>query len=302
MNVPLKLSRIPTAAAVLSVVTVAAACGESTTTPPAPEPNIVEVAEQAGSFQTLLAAAEAAGLAETLASEELTVFAPTDEAFAALPDGVVEYLLDNPELLAEVLTYHVVAGRVTAAQVAGVSSVETLNGQSVAVATEGSTVRIGTATVVQADIEASNGIIHVIDDVLTPLVDLVTTARLNGNFTTLLAALEAAGLDEVLRGMEGEYTIFAPTDAAFAEIPQDDLDALLADSDALTAVLLYHAASGTIPASEVVTRSSIETLQGGSLSVSVNGDVVTVGSATVVATDVAASNGVIHVIDGVLIP
>ena len=298
----IRLPRLTASAALLTVVTAATACGESTTTPPAPEPNIVEVAEQAGSFQTLLAAAEAAGLVQTLASEELTVFAPTDEAFAALPDGVVEYLLDNPDLLAEVLTYHVVAGRVPAAEVAGVSSVETLNGQSLPVSVEGSTVRIGNASVVQADIEASNGIIHVIDDVLTPLVDLVTTARLTGEFTTLLTALEAAGLDEVLMGMDGEWTIFAPTDAAFAEIPQEDLEALLADSDALTAVLLYHAASGTIPAAEVVSRSSIETLQGGSLAVAVSGDVVTVGSATVVATDVAASNGVIHVIDGVLIP
>lgn len=130
--------------------------------------SIVDVATQAGNFKTLITAIDAADLTATLEGEgPFTVFAPTDEAFAALPEGTLQTLLGDPRALAEVLTYHVVAGRVTASQVVGMSSAETLEGGSLAIsATDG--VMINDANVVSADVEASNGVIHVIDKVLIP--------------------------------------------------------------------------------------------------------------------------------------
>lgn len=130
---------------------------------------IVEVASQNGSFETLVKAVQAAGLAETLNGEgPFTVFAPTDEAFSKLPEGALEDLLANEEQLKKVLTYHVVPGRVTAADVEGLDSAETVAGESLRISTEYGSVKVGEATVVQADVMASNGVIHVIDTVLLP--------------------------------------------------------------------------------------------------------------------------------------
>lgn len=131
--------------------------------------NIVETAAEAGSFNTLLAAAKAAGLAETLATtQDITVFAPTDEAFAKLPTGTVESLLADPAKLAEILKYHVVSGTVMADKVVTLSSATTLQGSDVTIKVMGDKVMVNDATVAQADVTASNGVIHVIDTVLLP--------------------------------------------------------------------------------------------------------------------------------------
>jgi uncharacterized surface protein with fasciclin (FAS1) repeats len=130
--------------------------------------NIVETAREAGSFTTLLAAVDAAGLADELADGgPFTVFAPSDEAFAKLPAGTVESLLADPAKLTDVLTYHVVPGRVSAAEAAALSSAPTVQGTALPLAANGGVVA-GDAHVVTADIEASNGVIHVIDRVLLP--------------------------------------------------------------------------------------------------------------------------------------
>ena len=130
--------------------------------------NIVETAREAGSFTTLLAAVDAAGLGDTLAGGgPFTVFAPTDEAFARLPEGTVESLLDDPAGLTDVLTYHVVPGRITAGEVVQLDSARTVQGGELPITTDGG-VHVGGATVVRADIEAGNGLIHVIDRVLLP--------------------------------------------------------------------------------------------------------------------------------------
>jgi len=144
---------------------------EEETSEPAATGDIVDTAAAAGQFQTLIAAVEAAGLVETLRGPgPYTVFAPTDDAFAALPEGTVDELLlpENRERLVAVLTYHVVSGEVRAEQVVTMDSAETVQGASLPIATEGETVRVGEATVVQADVDASNGVIHVIDQVLLP--------------------------------------------------------------------------------------------------------------------------------------
>jgi uncharacterized surface protein with fasciclin (FAS1) repeats len=134
--------------------------------------DIVETAQDAGSFQTLLTAAEAAGLVDTLKSEgPFTLFAPTDEAFAKLPEGTVENLLkpENKDQLVAVLTYHVVPGKTMSSDIAGKElEVETVQGQTVAIDAREGGVKVDEATVVQADIETDNGVIHVIDTVIAP--------------------------------------------------------------------------------------------------------------------------------------
>ncbi len=135
------------------------------------EKDIVTTAIEAGDFNTLAAALEAGGLVETLQGEgPFTVFAPTDEAFAKLPEGTVEDLLkpENKEQLVAILTYHVVPGKVSSEEVATITEASTVNGQMIDIKTDGGTVMVHGATVVQTDIEASNGVIHVIDTVMIP--------------------------------------------------------------------------------------------------------------------------------------
>jgi uncharacterized surface protein with fasciclin (FAS1) repeats len=131
--------------------------------------DIIETAAAAGSFNTLAAAIEAAGLTETLKGEgPFTVFAPTDEAFAKLPDGTVDALLKDKAKLTAILTYHVLPGRVTSMDAAGLSSAKTVNGADLAIKVQDGKVVVGQATVTQTDIAATNGVIHVIDQVLLP--------------------------------------------------------------------------------------------------------------------------------------
>jgi len=131
--------------------------------------NIVEIASEAGNFTTLVAAIKAAGLVETLSGAgPFTVFAPTDEAFAKLPAGTVEGLLEDKEKLAKILTYHVVAGKVMAKDVVTITSAKTVEGGEITVKVEGGKVMVDNANVVTTDIEASNGVIHVIDSVILP--------------------------------------------------------------------------------------------------------------------------------------
>ena len=131
--------------------------------------------------------------------------------------------------------------------------------------------------------------------------DIVDTAVAAGDFNTLVTAVKAAGLVETLKG-EGPFTVFAPTDAAFAKVPTDTLNALLADKAALANVLTYHVVAGKVMAADVVKLTSAETVQGQAVSVEVKDGKVYVDGAQVVTTDIKASNGVIHVIDTVILP
>ncbi|MFN2277374.1 MAG: fasciclin domain-containing protein, partial [Candidatus Promineifilaceae bacterium] len=287
--------------------------------------SIAEIAAEDGRFTTLVAAVEAAGLAETLSGEgEFTVFAPTDDAFAALPEGTVESLLEDPEgALKDILLYHVLSQVVPAADVVNYEGVQTIEGENIAIAVvDGDVVLNDSAKVVLTDIAASNGIIHVIDAVLLPpsiteaaaeeamaedeMMDVKSIAEIaseDGRFTTLVAALDAAGLVDTLAG-EGEFTVFAPVDDAFAALPEGTVEALLEDPQgALTDVLLYHVVEGVVPAETVVTLDSAPTLQGSDIHITVNDDGVFLNDTVkVLVTDVTASNGIIHVIDGVLLP
>ena len=293
---------------------------------------IVDVAVGAG-FETLVAAVTEAGLVDTLSSAgPLTVFAPTDEAFAAALDALgitAEELLANPAL-GDILTYHVVAGEVDAATAISLDgqSAATVQGEEIAISVvDGSVVINDSATVITADVEASNGIIHVIDAVILPptvadallgddmaddeaaeeLGTIVAVAQEAGVFTTLLAAAEAAGIAPTLDG-PGDFTVFAPTDDAFAAA----LDALgltaeelLADTETLADILTYHALVGSVDASTAISLDgqAVTTLNSQDITISVvDGAVVINDVATVIQADVMASNGIIHVIDTVLLP
>lgn len=272
----------------------------------AEEASIVETAAAAGSFQTLLAAATAAGLADDLQGEgPFTVFAPTDEAFAKLPEGTVASLLEeeNLETLKAILLYHVVSGEVTAEQVMGLKGAVTLNGQRVDINTEGG-VKVDAATVVQADIMCSNGVIHVIDSVMLPAsATIPEVASEAGQFSTLLAAAQAAGLVEALSG-EGPLTVLAPTDEAFAKLPEGTVANLLRpeNRDQLAEILKYHVISGRVYSEAVVGMDDASTLLGTDVHISVEDGTVMINDSQVIATDIDASNGVIHVIDSVLLP
>ncbi|GIV71915.1 fasciclin domain-containing protein [Caldilinea sp.] len=274
---------------------------------------IVDIAVSAGNFETLVAAVSAAGLVETLQGEgPFTVFAPTDEAFAALPEGTIESLLADPEgALTQILLYHVVPGKVMSTDLSDGMTAETVQGSPVTFSIKDGVVKVNDATVIAADIEASNGVIHVIDAVILPPSEeaaeeapgnIAEVAAAAGNFETLLAAVEAAGLVDALTS-EGPFTVFAPTDEAFAALPEGTIESLLADPEgALTQILLYHVVSGKVMSTDLSDGMTAETLQGSPVTFSIKDGVVKVNDATVIAADIEASNGVIHVIDAVILP
>lgn len=267
------------------------------------EPTIVEVAQEDGRFTTLVTALQAADLAETLQGEgPFTVFAPTDDAFEALPDGTVEALLDDIPTLRDILLYHVVEGQVSSSAVGDLSSADTLLGQPVVVSAQDG-VQINNAEVIVADVQASNGVIHAVDSVLMPPEnDIVDTAVEEGSFETLVTAVQEAGLVETLKG-DGPFTVFAPTDEAFAALPDGTLESLLENPQQLAEVLTYHVVPDRVFSGDVVTIDAAPTVQGSEIQVSVSmGSVMLNNSATVVQTDILTTNGVIHVIDSVILP
>jgi len=272
----------------------------STTYVFAQQKTIVETAVEAGSFTTLVKAVQEAGLVEALSGPgPLTVFAPTDEAFAEIPAETLNALLQDKEKLISVLTYHVVAGNLLGAQVVRKNSIITLQGGAMSVDISDG-LKVDDANVIEADIRASNGRIHVIDKVLMPK-NIVETAVGAGIFNTLVTAVQEAGLVDVLSG-PGPFTVFAPTDAAFAKVPASMLNDLLADKEQLAQVLTYHVVPGKLMAEDVVAMDKIKTVQGNEITVNYDCSGVMVDNALVVNTDIVASNGVIHVIDAVILP
>lgn len=235
-----------------------------------------------------------------------TVFAPTDEAFAKLPAGTVEGLLkpENKAKLAAILKYHVVSGKVMAGDVVKVKGAVTLNGQRVDVKVVGKSVNIDGAKVVTTDIACSNGVIHVIDSVILPASDSIpAVADKAGKFKTLLAAVKEAGLVETLSG-PGPFTVFAPNDEAFAKIPAATLADLLKPENkaTLAGILTYHVVPGRVYSEAALAAKSAKTVQGANVSIKATDKGAFINEAMIIATDVDASNGVIHIIDSVIMP
>jgi transforming growth factor-beta-induced protein len=290
------------AAAALAATTLGASASASSASRSAGEQNIVQTAIAAGQFKTLASLLTKAGLADTLSTEgPFTVFAPTDAAFAKVPKATLAALAKHPAQLKSVLLYHVAPGSVTASDVAMLSSVQTLEGSSVLIKANKSGVFVNQAKVTTPDVMASNGVIHVINKVLIPPKNIVATAKAAGKFTTLTALLTKAGLAGTL-AKKGPFTVFAPTDAAFAKVPKATLAALAKNKAKLRAVLLYHVVKGQVTAAQAMKLHSATTLEGKSLKIRSKGGRVVVGGATVTKADVLASNGVVHVINKVLIP
>ena len=263
-----------------------------------------------GVHEALVAALGHAGLVETLQGDgPFTVFAPTDEAFEAA--GIDLSTFDNDEAnatLVDILTYHVLSGAVDAANVTDGLVATMVNGDNATFTVDNGTVMINDATVTTADVAASNGIIHVIDKVLMPpadepvLEDIATVATNTGVHDSLVAALAHAGLVATLQG-EGPFTVFAPTDEAFAAA---GIDLSTFDNDeanaTLTDILTYHVYAGSVAAADVTDGMVATMVNGDDATFTVVNGTVMVGDATVTTADVAASNGVIHVIDKVLTP
>ncbi|WP_456459027.1 fasciclin domain-containing protein [Reichenbachiella sp.] len=265
---------------------------------------------QANDFNILAAAATQAGLIETLQGDgPFTVFAPTDAAFAQLlidlgVDGLGD--ISNSDLV-EVLTYHVVAAEVYSADVAD-GDVTTVNGADITLATtDGITVN-GVSVVSPFDLAASNGVVHAIDEVLvpegfelSPTKDIVATAVASG-YSSLAAALTRADLISALQA-DGPFTVFAPTDAAFATllttIGQESIDDV--PVDVLVEILKYHVLSGEVPSS-AVTAGNVTTLQGDEITLATEGGITVNGAKVVSPFDVETTNGIIHTIDAVLVP
>jgi transforming growth factor-beta-induced protein len=264
-----------------------------------------------GVHDSLVAALTHADLVATLQGDgPFTVFAPTDAAFAAAGIDLADFDTDEENAtLSDILLYHVYSGSVAAADVTDGLTVAMVNGDDAtfAVAADG-TVSIGDAKVTTADVQSSNGIIHVIDAVLTPpadapTLDIPATAQSTGVHTALVAALTQANLVAALQA-DGPFTVFAPTDEAFTAAGIDlstfdtpEENATLAD------ILTYHVYAGAVPASAVTDGLAVNMLNGDKATFAVSTDgVVSVGGATVTTADVQTTNGIIHVIDKVLLP
>lgn len=277
---------------------------------PPTDPNLVELAQSDDNFSTLVELVVQAGLDDELASDELTVFAPTNAAFEELFEVVDPADLTDEDLV-EILTYHLISGEVPSSALEASQDVEMLNGEVTLVqASAGGVLVNGSANVVDADLSASNGIIHAVDEVLLPKEfriavegpSLVDVAEEAGNFTTLLDLADQTGFTTTLTHL-GPYTAFAPTDEAF-ETLFESVDPTTLSTEQIQFILTYHVliggpiASGDLEAQQTVAAANEESLYitSGDNGVTIN------NSASVTTADVEASNGLIHIIDEVLLP
>lgn len=326
----------PTLAVLFALLVLAfGSCAE-----PGPTENIVEIASANNEVSTLVTAIQAAGLEGTLSGEgPYTVFAPNNSAFEDLPDGLLDALLqpENQQTLSQILTYHVVEGKMDAAAVTqaiqeggGSAALTTVGGGTLTATIDNEVVILtdaqgNAARVLATDMKASNGVIHLISAVmlpqgvdpaaLLPAADIVSVAMSNEQFSTLVTAVQAAGLVETLQ-QPGPYTIFAPTNAAFEQLPEGTVETLLQpdNQSTLQGILTYHVVAGSVSAEDLLQAISdnggsytISTVNGASLTASLSGNNVILtdaagNQATVVSTDIAGSNGLIHVIDKVVMP
>ena len=295
-------------------------------------------------LSTLVTAVSAAGLVDTLNGDgPFTIFAPTNDAFAAIPTADLEAVLADTDLLTSILTYHVVAGQsLTAADLAEAGTLETVNGGEITLGADGTSVN--GANVVCSDVSTANATVHIIDQILMPMAPdmdddgmgsetgtemgaapsgpacsavpsdgegsftgmaddpAATAASNNPVLSTLVTAVSAAGLVDTLNG-DGPFTIFAPTNDAFAAIPAADLEAILADTDLLTSILTYHVVAGErLSSADLIAAGSVDTANGASLTITDDGGALTVNGVPSVCMDVPTANATVHIIGGVLVP
>ena len=289
-------------------------------------PSIAAVATSNQNFSTLVAALSKAGLVSTFSGAgSFTVFAPTNAAFDAAAAALLGPGKNGQDLvgaldvatLTSVLKYHVVGDARNAQAVLASGQLIMLDGNAAAVAVKTGSPYIQSAKITATDIQASNGIVHVIDGVLLPpgvsqsasTSDQTIAAIAAGNpdFSTLVAALQKAGLVQALNGAQ-KFTVFAPTNAAFDEAAKQlhlrngmELVAEL-DVKTLTAVLTYHVIAGETKAAAVVAADQLHMLSGVAADVAVRSGKAYIDGAQILSTDIQASNGIIHVLGGVMLP
>lgn len=281
--------------------------------------NIVELAQGNSNLSTLVSAVQRAGLVDALSGDgPLTVFAPTNEAFNDLLSGLgFSRLEDVPvDVLKNILLNHVVSGKVKSSDLSTgyIKSLLTFGASTSNVSLYVNTsagVKVNGSTVTTADVEASNGIVHIIDKVIVPPT-VVDQALNNPDFSTLVAALTRSdlGVDYVgILSGDGPFTVFAPTNDAFAalltELGAGGLDAIPAAT--LNSVLQYHVVSGAnILSTQLADEQTVTTLQGGTFKIDLTGGAKIVDAkgrtSNIIATDVQGTNGVVHAIDKVILP
>jgi len=286
---------------------------EARPTQTAPSPHIVDVIlainAETGEFSTVIQALVTAGLVDALtAPGPFTVFAPTDAAFARIgltPDNIGT--LPVP-LLTRLLMFHVAGESLDAAAVVGRDRIRMLNGRDANVRIEGGDVFLNNARIIQVDVEATNGYIHVLDQVIfrpagsPTIVDVLLEANSEtGEFSTLIAAVVATDLVGPLSS-QGQGTVFAPTDSAFAAMNLNAGNVGDLPREVLINILGYHVAPGRRNAASVIGSDRIRMANGDWANIRVEGGEVFIENARIIATDIPATNSIIHVIDGVLIP
>jgi uncharacterized surface protein with fasciclin (FAS1) repeats len=288
------------------------------------EPNIVELAQSVDDLSTLVTAVVAADLADTLSSPgPFTVFAPTNEGFGNLPAGTVDSLLkpENKAQLADILTYHVLGSEVKSTDLKAFQKVPTVEGKNLHVFKNGGKVKVGPSSkdlknVVAADNLASNGVVHIIDGVMLPPSDTLASSTPNivelaqsvDDLSTLVTAVVAADLADTLSS-PGPFTVFAPTNEGFGNLPAGTVDSLLKPENKaqLADILTYHVLGSEVKSTDLKEFQRVQTVEGKGLQVFSKGGRVKVGPSSkdlknVVAADNLASNGVVHIIDGVMLP
>merc|ERR1711957_496651 len=287
-----------------------------------PTMNIVELAQATDSLSTLVAAVVAGDLVRTLSSAgPFTVFAPTNDAFGALPAGTLDTLLkpENQAPLVDILTYHVLIGQVLSTDLIASQEVATVEGKILKVTKDASGVKVGAnleATVVAADVLATNGVAHIIDAVMlppsaltaAPTLNIVELAQSVDTLSTLVAAVVAGDLVTTLTSA-GPFTVFAPTNDAFGALPAGTLDTLLKPENKATLVdiLTFHVLPAQVLSTDLKYFQKVQTVEGKNVHVYRTRKGVFVSPdgkdfKTVVGADNLATNGVAHIIDGVLLP
>ncbi len=281
-------------------------------------------------LSTLTTALVEADLVDTLNGEgPFTVFAPANSAFGALPAADLDALLADKDQLTDVLTYHVVAGEMTAQELIDAGSVETVEGEDLIIVERGDSFTVDGASVLCGNVRTDNAIVYVIDQVMTPdsvvppagdgpvgpacsllpedaVAQLAeqpaATAASNVSLlSTLVAAVDAAELTETLDG-PGPFTVFAPVDDAFGKIPAEALQGLLDDPEALGNILTYHVVDGRMSSQELIAAGEVETLQGSDVEITRDGQRFSVNGADLLCGPITTSNATIYLIDGVLTP
>jgi uncharacterized surface protein with fasciclin (FAS1) repeats len=286
------------------------------------KPNIVELAQSVDDLSTLVTAVVAADLADTLSSPgPFTVFAPTNEGFGKLPAGTVDSLLkpENKAQLADILTYHVLPAQVASKDLTYFQEVPTVEGQNLVI-TADSKVLVGPSVkdlkrVTSADNSASNGVVHIIDGVMLPPSNMGASATPNivelaqsvDDLSTLVTAVVAADLADTLSS-PGPFTVFAPTNKGFAALPAGTVDTLLKPENKaqLADILTYHVLPAQVLSKDLTYFQEVPTVEGKKLVITADSKVLVGPSVKdlkrVTSADNTASNGVVHIIDGVMLP